>query len=504
MVCDSGLHRSEPCLGADGVPGATAGSAVSGLGQALIESRPRCPHCQAWMTKDGQCHNPRCPGNSKPVVDMAEHLLLARCSADTLGDATVGDVEGAAYQMAYEGFLVGPDHNPYPEDDERHLAFNQGSLRGTRDLESDLQETHTSEVSSGEPIPVEQEKELLGKTLETLAAEYGGRGRVTLGQFVEATETAKRELGMTQGAKEESHDRWLDFQVVSGVRASSRLTPDSVWNSIKPPWAVDGETRTRMERLNDLAQELKAASPDDVVHPTETNYAPIPLEAKELGILGPYLDRIGPMANVDEARKVQAKLQTAITQTKNGRWDAVIGELEGAQFTNGHGERMEVVGVVHWPPSLDVQPLTDGGGIQTYDVSDVVSNLREPSSLSVSFSTGGRSRWGEGRISVGPAEPAEPFEDTVELIDKYERVGYGSGREYYPARTYEVQAIVPAEDAVSFDGLARLAEDRLRDAEAGVVKQGEIEPMDLNVERRPDGTLWVTAVFDVVGGEPIY
>lgn len=129
-------------------------------------------------------------------------------------------------------------------------------------------------------------------------------------------------------------------------------------------------------------------------------------------------------------------------------------------------------------------------------------------SVNVSFSANGR-RWGDGHVSVGPARPVEPFEAGVELVDQYERVGHGTGgrtmpRElYHPTRTYEVQMVIPSEEASSFDTLAERAEDQLRETEGNTVAQGTVDPVDLDVERRPDGTLWVTGLFDVVRDEPV-
>jgi hypothetical protein len=68
MVCDDGLHKSgEGMEHQDGVP-ATAGEGVT-TDLTSKDDRPRCPHCKAWVSADGQCRNPRCSRNGEQVVE---------------------------------------------------------------------------------------------------------------------------------------------------------------------------------------------------------------------------------------------------------------------------------------------------------------------------------------------------------------------------------------------------------------------------------------------------
>jgi len=115
-----------------------------------------------------------------------------------------------------------------------------------------------------------------------------------------------------------------------------------------------------------------------------------------------------------------------------------------------------------------------------------------------------REQWVRPAVSLGPAEPPEPFEENIELIDQYERLGFNNGPQHYPARTYKVQLAMPPGESLTFDVLTRKAEDRLKEAEAQVVSKGDVEPVILEVERRPDGTAWVTARFDVVRTKPVW
>jgi hypothetical protein len=284
---------------------------------------------------------------------MAEHHLLARCGAESLDEATVEDVEEAAYQMGYEGLHVAHvDHNPFPEDDERHHAFNRATLEGHGDFEYDAEIVRVI-VDGAEDID------------ENIGAE------------VRAVLEAEEHGESTGEGKHSVPDRRFDFERVRDVEAP----------------------------IYDL--------PEDLV----------------------------------------------------SRVCALRRESEAAFRSSGL-------------------------------------------SVNVSFSAN-RQRWDEGHVSVGPAEQAESFEAGIELVDQYERVGHGTGgrtrpRElYHPTRTYEVQMVVPSEEATSFDELAERAEDRLRETEGHVVAQGTVAPVDLDVERRPDGTLWVTGLFDIVRDEPV-
>jgi hypothetical protein len=71
---------------------------------------------------------------------VAKHHLLARCDAVALDDATPAQVEDAAYQMGYEGLSAAhPEHNPFPESDERHVIFNDATLKGAEAAEADAE-----------------------------------------------------------------------------------------------------------------------------------------------------------------------------------------------------------------------------------------------------------------------------------------------------------------------------------------------------------------------------
>jgi hypothetical protein len=139
------------------------------------------------------------------------------------------------------------------------------------------------------------------------------------------------------------------------------------------------------------------------------------------------------------------------------------------------------------------------------EVGAQISRL-DNTSVNFSFSGGkGTGEWRDGRISIGPSEPAEPFVEKVEemFADPHGRVVFTSTptstmyREtHYPTRRYKVQTIV-SEGEASFDELTELTKDRLRDAER-IGAQSDIELTDLSVERRPGGTLWVWGIFDVV------
>jgi hypothetical protein len=391
-----------------------------------------------------------------------------RCSADTLDEATVGDIEDASYQMAYEGFLMGPDQNPYSEDDERHLAFNQGSLKGARDLEADGGMVETERMSA------KQVDELLG-----------------------------------QYAVNSSPNRRRDFEWVEGIDTWAYDTPDDVWDMVFSAHSPDDVAimAAPVRRLSELTEEIESASPEDVEHPTDTLYAPIPDEAKAHGIIGQYLDQIGPSPDVERARKIQAELQVAIAQAREGRWDPVLG-LIGSQFDNGGGGRVEIVNVSQWPPEVDLRWADHPTGRSwRRHASGVVEKMSKPS-VRILFEEREpeewREQWVRPAVSVGPAEPAEPFGDDVELIDQYEKLGFDNGPQHYPARSYKVQVTIPPEESLTFDALTRRAEDRLREAEEQVVSKGEVEPVTLEVERRPDGIAWVTARFDVVRTKPVW
>jgi len=474
MVCDSGLHKSAECLGgADGIPDAVVRNAASGLRQrtaAGLIGRPRCPRCQAWVTTDGRCNNPKCPRDGQSVVNRTEYNLLMRCSAGTLDEATVGDVEDASYQMAYEGFLMGPDQNPYPEDDDRYVAFNQGGLKGTQDLEADGGMVESERMSA--------------KKVDELLNQY---------------------------AVNRSPNRRRDFEWVEDIDTWAYDTPDDVWDMVFESHPADDVAimATPVRKFSELAEEIEAASPEDVENPTDTLYAPVPDEARALGIVGQHLDQIGPASDVEGARKIQAELQVAIAQAREGRWDSVL-DLVGAQFDNGGGGRVKIVNVSPWPPGVDLRwAALPAAAVRSWrrHASIVVKKMSKPS-VRILFEEREpeewREQWVRPAVSLGPAEPPEPFEENIELIDQYERLGFNNGPQHYPARTYKVQLAMPPGESLTFDVLTRKAEDRLKEAEAQVVSKGDVEPVILEVERRPDGTAWVTARFDVVRTKPVW
>jgi rubredoxin len=53
---------------------------------------------------------------------------------------TPAQVEDAAYQMGYEGLSAAhAEHNPFPEGDERHVIFNEATLKGAEAAEADAE-----------------------------------------------------------------------------------------------------------------------------------------------------------------------------------------------------------------------------------------------------------------------------------------------------------------------------------------------------------------------------
>ena len=454
MACDRCLKHTEEAMEAGGVPSAASGNAVSGLRQATIsEGQTRCSHCGAWLSQGGQCKNPKCPGPSGASED------------------------------------------------------------------------------------VEQERAHLTATLEALEATHGTTARVTPEQFTKAMETAQERLKAagSEGQRAEAPreavgrqgdnrpDRWLHFEMVPDVKVWAYDTPEDVWEAVFQDRAIDEVPHQidAVKKLSELVEEIEAASPDDLENPTDSCVVPVPSEARDLGIIED-VDAINE-TTVRNARSLQARLQVAVAQVQEGRWDSVKDQLIGAElperaFGTVGDELLTVVdlnpqphGNLAWQMEevvLKRPPHTrKSWSVQSVGLDQLVRVMSSPS-VNVSFTNREweewREQWCDGRVSVGPAEPAGPFDPGVTLMDVREDSLQASAQSRQ-THTYRVQRKISPMDStgVTYDRLTKQAEDMLREATEEAVSWGEVQPVSLNVERRPcpEGMLWVTAVFDVVGDD---
>jgi hypothetical protein len=309
-------------------------------------------------------------------------------------------------------------------------------------------------------------------------------------------------------------DRWLDFEMLPDVNVWAYDTPDEVWDYVFGH-RLCNEVPNKIQalsQLGELMEELEAASPDDLKAPTNSVYVNVPLEAKRLGLVQD-VGKLGRFSTVLEARQAQAKLHVALAQAREGRWKPVRDQLIGAEIS-AHalspklGMRLVITDFEPWNLRVKLAKsarLRNAPSMQLFCSIDELVHVMSRPSVNVSFVSREqeewREQWSSGVVSVGPAEPSTAFDPGVWFVGANGDV-HAELANTRPTPICKVRVRVPQEASgtLTYDRLTRQAEDTLVSIKSCSIDRNRVEPVSLNVERRPhpDGELWVTAIFEVL------